>query len=146
MMVRRELVDRIGGLDENYFLYFEETEFCWRARRAGYPMWYVPPSRVIHIGGQSTKVTERNVALRRLPDYWFESRRRYFMSTKGIVGAAVIDAAALIATALGTLRLWLQGRRDRIVPNLVRDLWRHSAMRKANRHFERPRTHVEVGP
>jgi N-acetylglucosaminyl-diphospho-decaprenol L-rhamnosyltransferase len=42
MMIRRSLLDRIGGLDENYFLYFEETDFCWRSKRAGAPMWYVP--------------------------------------------------------------------------------------------------------
>ena len=67
MMVRRRCSSRIGGLDETFFLYFEETEFCHRAKRAGFEVWYVPASRVAHIAGQSTKVTERDAGPRRLP-------------------------------------------------------------------------------
>jgi GT2 family glycosyltransferase len=142
MMVRRSLIDRIGGLDENYFLYFEETEFCWRAKQAGFPMWYVPQSRVVHIGGQSTKVTERNAAPKRLPGYWFESRRRYFVTTSGLLPAALIDCTAIVASALGSLRLHLQGRRDRIVPHYVIDLWRHSVCRRKNRDVAIARTRL----
>ena len=71
MMIRRDVFDRIGGLDETFFLYFEETEFCHRAKRAGFEVWYVPASRVVHIAGQSTKVTERNTYQAELPSYWF---------------------------------------------------------------------------
>ena len=42
MMIRRTVVDSIGGFDENYFLYFEETDFCFRAKKAGFSTWYVP--------------------------------------------------------------------------------------------------------
>ena len=76
-MMRRTAIDSIGGFDENYFLYFEETDFCLRAKRAGFTTWYVPQSRVVHIAGQSTKLMERETLPRRLPAYWFESRRRY---------------------------------------------------------------------
>jgi N-acetylglucosaminyl-diphospho-decaprenol L-rhamnosyltransferase len=133
MMIRRSLLDRIGGLDENYFLYFEETDFCWRSKRAGAPMWYVPESRVVHIGGQSTKVTERNVAPRRFPAYWFESRRRYFMRTGSLPRAILIDVVALFSNAIGSLKLTLQGRRARAVPHYLSDLWRHSVIHRKNR-------------
>jgi N-acetylglucosaminyl-diphospho-decaprenol L-rhamnosyltransferase len=133
MMVRRAVLDQIGGLDENYFLFFEETEFCWRAKRAGYSMWYVPKSRVMHIAGQSTKVDERNAPPKRLPDYWFESRRRYFLTTRGIVGTLAIDLTAIVANALGLLKLVLQGRRDRAVPHYVADLCRYSVLHRKNR-------------
>jgi hypothetical protein len=142
MMVRRALLDRIGGLDESYFLFFEETEFCWRAKRAGYSMWYVPKSRVMHIAGQSTKLDERNAALKRLPAYWFESRRRYFMTTRGFVGALFIDLTAIFANALGSFRLILQGRRDRVVPHYVADLWRHSVVHRRNRVLDPIRTQL----
>ena len=79
----RGLFSAIGGLDENYFLYFEETDFCLRARKAGFATWYVPQSRVMHIAGQSTKVTEVSDTPKRLPGYWFESRRRYYAVTFG---------------------------------------------------------------
>jgi len=133
MMIRSELLTRIGGLDESYFLYFEETDFCWRSKRAGAPMWYVPESRVMHIGGQSTKVTERNVAPKRLPAYWFESRRRYFMRTGGLTRAILIDLVALIAHSLGSMKLAMQGRRDSAIPNFLQDLWCHSVIHRKNR-------------
>jgi hypothetical protein len=133
LMVRREVLESIGGLDESFFLYFEETEFCWRATRAGFSVAYVPQSRVIHIGGQSTGVGEHSGSRRRLPDYWFESRRHYFVSTRGLWRAVAVDIAALLAFSLGTLRLLVQGRRDRITPHYIADLWRLSVIHSRNR-------------
>jgi GT2 family glycosyltransferase len=47
--IRREVLDKIGPLDEKYFpIYFEEVDYCWRARRAGYQVLYVPGSVVVH--------------------------------------------------------------------------------------------------
>ncbi len=128
MMVRREVFARIGGLDESFFLYFEETEFCHRAKRAGFEVWYVPASRVVHIAGQSTKVTERNVGPRRLPAYWFDSRRLFFTLAYGPGYAATADALALAAGALGLAKAALLGRLREHVPHFLRDLLGHSAL------------------
>ncbi len=127
MMIRREVFSRIGGLDETFFLYFEETEFCHRAKRAGFEVWYVPASRVVHIAGQSTKVTERNVGPRRLPSYWFDSRRLYFTLTHGPVYAALADALAIVAGWVGLGKSALLGRLRTHVPHFLRDLFGHSA-------------------
>ena len=51
MMIRPSVLARIGGMDENHFLYFEETDFCYRAKQAGFPTWYVSDSRVMHMYG-----------------------------------------------------------------------------------------------
>jgi GT2 family glycosyltransferase/tRNA A-37 threonylcarbamoyl transferase component Bud32 len=53
MMVRRALIDRIGGLDEAYFLFLEETDWCLRARRAGSKVVFVPSSKVVHLQGKT---------------------------------------------------------------------------------------------
>ena len=140
MMLRRSLLESIGGMDERFFLYFEETEFCWRAQRAGFETWYVPASRVVHIAGQSTKLTERNAAPKRLPDYWFESRRRYFQLTLGLPKACLTDLLTLVGGALGEIKLRLQGRRHEIVPNYLADVWRHSALHRKNRVLAAPLT------
>ena len=72
MIIRREVFEAIGLMDEGYFMYFEEVDFCHRARRAGWPCWYVPAARVVHLVGQSSGVTDpRRAARKRRPGYWF---------------------------------------------------------------------------
>jgi hypothetical protein len=51
LLVRRETVDRIGLLDESFFMYFEETDWCKRMNDSGGEVWYVPAARVVHLGG-----------------------------------------------------------------------------------------------
>ncbi|HEY6926905.1 MAG TPA: glycosyltransferase family 2 protein [Steroidobacteraceae bacterium] len=139
MMIRPAVFSAIGGLDENYFLYFEETDFCLRAKRAGFSTWYVPASRVMHIRGQSTKVTDRVAEARRLPAYWFESRRRYFALTFGIRQAMAIDIVALVASCLGFLKR-VALRRQHSVKHFIRDLARHSVLWRGNRVIPKPRS------
>ena len=62
-----------------------------RRGRAGWPCWYVPQSRIMHIGGQSTKLTERKTRPGRTPGYWFTSRSRYFRKNFGRTGAIGAD-------------------------------------------------------
>jgi|SRR3984957_11591581 len=135
MMIRPTVFDAIGGLDENYFLYFEETDFCFRAKQAGYSTWYVPESRVMHIAGQSTKLDERGAQPKRIPFYWFESRRRYFAVTYGVRRAVVIDIVALLAHSLGWLKRVLLLRTRTAIPHFLRDLAHHSILWPRNRHF-----------
>jgi GT2 family glycosyltransferase len=145
MLIRSEVLAAIGGLDENYFLYYEETDFCYRAKQAGFPTWYVPESRVMHIAGQSTKVTERDTGVKRLPIYWFESRRRYFAVTYGIAHAMLIDIVALIAYSIGMLKRVVLGRTNTAVPHLIRDLFRNSVLWPRNRHFPALRCYLPIG-
>jgi N-acetylglucosaminyl-diphospho-decaprenol L-rhamnosyltransferase len=143
MMIRHDVLAAIGGLDENYFLYFEETDFCRRARRAGFSTWYVPESRVMHIGGQSTQVTSSAAAPGRLPSYWFESRRRYFAVTFGIRRAMAIDMVAILAYSFGWLkRLAL---RRTATPYFIRDLIRHSVLWPRNKSFAAVRSFLPPG-
>lgn len=132
MMIRPSVLACIGGMDENYFLYFEETDFCHRAKQAGYPTWYVPESRVMHIMGQTTAVTAIDLPPRRFPAYWFESRRRYFAVTYGTGKAVAIDLVALIANSIGLLKRFAL-KRNRAVPYFVRDMIRYSILWPRNR-------------
>jgi GT2 family glycosyltransferase len=135
MLIRPAVLTSIGGMDENYFLYFEETDFCHRAKRSGFATWYVPESRVMHIGGQSTTVTDLRIGPKRLPSYWFESRRRYFAMTYGIGHAMGIDIAAILARSIGLLKRAALGRMHTGTPHFIRDLIRHSVIWPRNRKF-----------
>lgn len=95
MMIRQGVFDDIGLMDAAYFLYYEETDFCLLAHRAGWSCWYVPDSRVTHLVGQSTGVTGEKRTLRPLPSYWYASRRRYFRKNHGRAYALAADLAWL---------------------------------------------------
>ena len=51
-MIRRETLDAVGPLDEDYYLYVEETDWCLRARNAGWKTYYYPGTEVMHVGGE----------------------------------------------------------------------------------------------
>jgi len=127
MMVRRELFEKIGLMDDGYFLYFEETDYCLAANRAGWECWYVPQSRIMHIAGQSTGIVESDQP-KRLPSYWFDSRRRYFIKNHGRLYAAVADIVWMTAFSLGRIRHWLQRKPDRDPPRFLADFFYHSAL------------------
>ncbi len=55
LMVRRAAIEAAGLLDEGYFMYCEEVDWCWRMQRAGWPLWCVPAACVTHFEGQSTR-------------------------------------------------------------------------------------------
>jgi len=99
--VRREVLDQIGPLDEGFFLYFEEVDFCRRARRAGWSSWYVADARVVHREGSSTGIGELQ---RRRPAYWFASRRRYFAKAHGALGLVAADVLWAIGRASFVVR------------------------------------------
>ncbi|HVT81536.1 MAG TPA: glycosyltransferase family 2 protein [Phycisphaerae bacterium] len=128
MMIRREVFDKIGMLDERYFLYYEEVDFCLAAKRAGWPTWYVPASHVVHLVGQSSGVTDTRRAPSRRPPYWFESRRLFFLKNRGRLQAIIADLAFSAGFLLWRLRRPLQRKPDLDPPYLLRDMFRHSAL------------------
>lgn len=55
MLLRRSTWEQIGMLDTDYFMYTEEADWCWRARQAGWTIWYEPEAQAIHVGGASSR-------------------------------------------------------------------------------------------
>lgn len=55
MLVRREAIEQVGLMDEDYFMYAEETDWCWRLKKAGWQNLFYPDAQIIHLGGQSSK-------------------------------------------------------------------------------------------
>jgi N-acetylglucosaminyl-diphospho-decaprenol L-rhamnosyltransferase len=128
VLMRRQVLEQLGLMDDGFFLYFEETDYMHRAHKAGLQCWHVPSSRVVHLVGQSSGVTERKVAPRRLPPYWFESRRRYFVRHQGRAYTAFMDLCLALIIPVTRLRHSLQGKTGSTAPYFVRDLLRHSAL------------------
>lgn len=122
MMMRASMLDEIGYFDEQFFLYFEETDLCLRAARAGWSCWYVPDSRVVHIGSVSTGMKTK----RRMPQYWYDSRRHYFIKNHGRAYAAAALLAHLIGGVLHRLRAAVAGKRAQDPKWFLADLLAHA--------------------
>jgi len=124
MIIRRQTVETIGLLDEGLYTYYDDIDYCLKAKRAGWEIWFVPASCVVHLEGASTGVTARLV--KRRPPYWFEARRRFFLRNYGAIDTALVDAASIIGLALWRLRRWVQRKPDNDPPHMLMDLIRNS--------------------
>jgi hypothetical protein len=78
LMLRRQVVEQVGGLDEGYFMYFEELDWCRRIRQAGWRIVYLPAATVIHHEGKSSSQV---VPLRHIR--FQSSKVRYFTKHHG---------------------------------------------------------------
>jgi len=121
LMIRSDVLDRIGLFDETFFLYFEETDLCRRAAKAGFATDYVRDSDVAHIGSVSTGMKD----WAEVPGYWFDSRLHYFTKTHGAGYAALATLAHLAGGILHRLRNALAGRRANDPPRFLRTLALH---------------------
>ena len=112
MMIRRQLLDDIGLLDEAFFLYFEEVDFFYRSAKAGWKTWYVPAAKVMHVEGASTGIK----STKRRPQYWYDSRRRFFIKHHGVLGLICADTLwALGRLSFVLRRLFKLGAQGQIV-------------------------------
>jgi N-acetylglucosaminyl-diphospho-decaprenol L-rhamnosyltransferase len=126
LLIRRSVFEAIGYLDETFFMYFEEVDFCKRARDAGWTCWYVPEAKVVHLAGQSSGVTGLGVAGRRRPRYWFEARRYYLLKHLGRVRTLLADLAWSLGFLSFRLRQRLQCKTDEMPKYLLRDFIRYN--------------------
>ncbi len=129
MLIRRDVLAAIGALDAGYYTYFDDIDYCLNAERAGWPTWYVPQSRVVHLAGQSTGVTDAAKRAKRRPTYWFEARRRFWLKNHGRLGAALADAAFIAGLATKKLALVITRKPDQSPEGMLGDAIRHSVFR-----------------
>jgi len=130
MIIRNRVLHDVGLLDEGYFTYFDDIDYCLSAKKKGWPTWYVPASRVVHLVGQSTGVNSKP---KRLPSYMLDARRRYFLKHHGPLYAAAVDACMIMGLALWRLRVMLTGKEDSTAPHALADSIRHSVFAKGFR-------------
>ncbi len=121
LVVRREVLETIGGFDEGFFMYSEEMDLCRRAREAGWRVVYVPQAVVIHHEGKSSQqvATARHV-------YFNRSKVRYFHKHHGPWAAALVRWGIRLQYA-GELLVegckWLVGHKRPLRAQRVRAYW-----------------------
>jgi GT2 family glycosyltransferase len=135
MMVRRQVFADAGLMDEGYFLYFEEMDYCLRAKRHGWSTWFLPSARIVHVGGQSTGVTGIHRVATRRPRYWFDSRRRYYLKNYPRQQAVLADFLQLVGLCLWEARRVVQHKPEVDPPQFLQDAFANSVF---VRGFELP--------
>ena len=91
MMVRREALDQVGSLDEDYFLFLEETDWCYRIKKAGWKIYHVPQAEVYHFQGRSAEKEKKRARVE-----YFRSRYHFFKKNKGNLQWGILLGGLLI--------------------------------------------------
>lgn len=79
MLIKKKVFRKLGGFDENFFVFLEDSDLCLRTRKLGYDVYFNPSSEIIHLWGQSIK---RDKTRKR---FYYQSQNLYFKKHKGIL-------------------------------------------------------------
>ena len=85
MLVRREVVDQVGMMDESYFMYSEEIDWCYRIQQQGWQILYNPAVQTVHLWGGTSKQIRTEMFLE-----LYRSKVKYFRKNYGLVSANVL--------------------------------------------------------
>ena len=96
MMVRRSAIDQVGLLDPDFFMYGEDLDWCFRIRKAGWKIYYVPETQIIHFKGESSKKSP------------FEQRRMFYEAMHRYVKKHFSRGEALVPSWLLIMAIWMR--------------------------------------
>jgi hypothetical protein len=100
--LRREILEQVGPLDSDYFMYGEDLDWCYRIRQAGWAIAYVPNAEIVHFGGQSSRTMPRWKQLYEFHKAMGLFVRKHLASKHGAPALKLIELAILLR-ALGTV-------------------------------------------
>jgi len=98
-LIRRALIEDIGLLDEKFFIWFEEVDYCKRAKSAGWEVWYTPDASIVHHGGKSFS-QQRTLQ----KQWWYSKSLLYYFWKHRQWGAWFLNALTVPLRLL--LRAW----------------------------------------
>ncbi|MDP6528796.1 MAG: glycosyltransferase family 2 protein [Gemmatimonadota bacterium] len=103
MMVRREIIEAVGGLDDSFFMYGEDLDLCWRVGREGMGIRYVPSANILHLSESSSSQVASRMFVETL-----ESMNYFFRKNRGVTDALIyrclMGSAALFWLILEGIR------------------------------------------
>jgi GT2 family glycosyltransferase len=121
MLTRWAAIEDLGGMDEDYFLYYEEIDFMKAVADAGWSTWHAPDARVLHIAGSSTGIVDGMPTDGRMPPYWFASWRRYFVKNHGTTYASIAAVMKIAGLVLGNIQSTIRGKGKKLPPKFLSD-------------------------
>jgi hypothetical protein len=117
LLTRRSVLEQVGPLDDRFFFYFEETDWCRRAWQAGWKVYFTPEAQIIHYGGRSSSRQSAKMSV-----LYLDSLLKYFRKHHGRLAAVAVRLLAVLETSLRlsywTLRSLLHGTLSSRQPEL----------------------------
>jgi len=104
MMVRRSVIDEVGGMDERFFMYYEEVDLCYRIKQAGWGVVFLPDAVITHLSGRSAKqirLKRRLMMLKSMMAFFRKHRNRYAVAVFAVVFKCAVIARNIIHLAIG---------------------------------------------
>lgn len=127
--IRKEVISQVGLLDERFFMYFEDIDYCRRARAQGWRILYWPEARIIHFLGSSSGVTKKSNLRRRRPKYYYEARAYYFKKYYGISGFIAANILWIVGRCISLFREKIGCKRPFLSEYESKDIWTGLASR-----------------
>jgi N-acetylglucosaminyl-diphospho-decaprenol L-rhamnosyltransferase len=112
MMTRRKVVDTIGVLDDHFFMYCEEVDFCLRAKEKGWKTVFTPDIRIIHYGGKSTEINTLKNLIELHKSYRYYCRK-HFPARKSVVCIALYFSGVAMRSLMHIEGAWSRDENKR---------------------------------
>lgn len=124
VLIRGETLQRAGPLDEGFFMYYEDVDYCRRVREAGFVIGHTPDARVVHHCGATSPVERLTEARERRPRYFYAARSRFFRRAHGRLGLLLANLLWTLGHGLARLREIFGGKEPHAVERELFDIWR----------------------
>lgn len=98
LMIRREVIEHVGFLDERFYMFFEEVDWCFRIKKRGWKIYFMPSAEIIHYGSQSARPS-----MPRMMILGYKSKHRFFRKHYGILSEWIVKPIDLLGLILKTL-------------------------------------------
>ena len=108
LMISKHVFDELGGFDENFFMYYEETDLLFRIRAINYKTYIVPSSKIIHLEGASEAL--KSIKL----DWTYESKEKYFIKNNSKISLKISNFIFYLTVLQRVLIFKILGKKDKV--------------------------------
>lgn len=123
VLIKNTVFEQIGLLDEKFFMYFDDVEFCFRANNAGFGILNNPSSRIVHLRGGSSSVKKNIQNRKRLPYYFYESRTWYFYKCYGYKVLILANLLWMLGRSISKIRELVGAKKPHVCEKQWLDIW-----------------------
>ena len=125
VLIRHEVIEQIGLMDEGYFMYFDDVDYCRRAKKAGWQILHFPEARVVHLRGGSGSVKADIASRKRPKSYLYASRTRYFTKFYGLLGIWLANLFWLVGRSISLFRELINNKQPHLCDHEALDIWQN---------------------